>query len=76
MLCLFESNPVLFHSHLHLLSDGVVQMSLRDVDVVPDFGVNAFANLTAAVNGDKQGASLFFSLSHSTSSKSAAVHGL
>lgn len=31
------------------------QKSLRDVDIVPENGPNCFANLTAAVNGEKQG---------------------
>lgn len=32
------------------------QKSLRDVDIVPENGPNCYANLTAAVNGEKQGA--------------------
>jgi hypothetical protein len=28
------------------------------MDVVPDFGVNAYSNLSAAVNGEKQGESV------------------
>lgn len=31
------------------------QKSLRDVDIVPENGPNCYANLTAAVNGEKQG---------------------
>lgn len=31
------------------------QKSLRDVDIVPEHGPNCYANLTAAVNGEKQG---------------------
>ncbi len=34
------------------------QKSLRDVDIVPERGPNCYANLTAAVNGEKQGACL------------------
>lgn len=32
------------------------QKSLRDVDMVPENGPNCYANLTAALNGEKQGA--------------------
>jgi hypothetical protein len=31
--------------------------SMRDIDVTPEFGVNAFRDLDAAVRGEKQGAS-------------------
>lgn len=37
------------------IPDFMSQMSVRDVDIVPDFGINAYNNLTAAKLGEKQG---------------------
>lgn len=45
-----------FSFQTYSIPDFVASASLRDVDIEPENGPNCYANLTAAVNGEKQGA--------------------
>lgn len=52
---LIKPNQTTHSFQTYTIPDLLAKASVRDVDMVTEGGPNCYANLTAAVNGEKQG---------------------